>query len=321
LLLLADFPPLFLTVMAVAFGLALGSFLNVVIYRLPRGENLAFPGSRCPGCGTPIHARDNVPVLSWLLLAGRSRCCKTKISPRYPLVELMGGLAGWAVLQQIVLELDPDVSFARAGFVFWVYLFLVLGLIALALIDLDHMILPDELTLGGAALGLLTAPFRPGMNLIDALIGAAAGFLIVWLPFDLVYRKLRGVPGMGLGDAKLLCLAGAWLGWAGPVFALFAGAVQATIVTLVLLVARGRIEEPESVIAEREELARLLESASPEERAELEREIALDPVAQAPEPGVGRARLAFGPFLCLAILEYLFFGEVILRELIGPLPW
>jgi leader peptidase (prepilin peptidase)/N-methyltransferase len=321
LLLLADFPPLFLTVMAVAFGLALGSFLNVVIYRLPRGENLAFPGSRCPGCGTPIGARDNVPVLSWLLLRGRSRCCKTKISPRYPLVELLGGLSGWAVLQQIVLELDPDVSFARASFVFWTYLFLVLGLIALALIDLDHMILPDELTLGGAALGLVTAPFRPGITLIDALIGAAVGFLIVWLPFDLMYRKLRGGPGMGLGDAKLLCLAGAWLGWVGPVFALFAGAVQATIVTLVLLVARGRIDEPDSVVAEREELARLLETATPEERAELEREIALDPVAQAPEPGLGRARLAFGPFLCLAILEYLFFGEVVLRELVGPLPW
>src|SRR5262249_19807359 len=101
---LADFPPWFLIVFAVALGLVLGSFLNVVIHRLPRGESLAFPGSHCPHCGQPIKPRDNVPVLSYLVLLGRSRCCKTPISPRYPLVEAIGGLVAWAVMRSIVLE-------------------------------------------------------------------------------------------------------------------------------------------------------------------------------------------------------------------------
>ncbi len=317
---LAEFPPVFLVAVVVALGLVLGSFLNVVIYRLPRGESVAFPGSRCPACGAPIRAADNIPVLGWLLLRGRARCCRAKISPRYPMVELLGGLSAWAVLDRVVLELPGDTSIALGGALFALYLALVLALIALALIDLEHMILPDPITLGGVALGLLSAPLRPGASLVHSLIGAAAGFLIVWLPFDLLYRKLRGMPGMGLGDAKLLALAGAWFGVQGAIFALLAGAVQATVLTLVLLLMRGRIDEPEAVIAERAEMQKLLAQTEGAEREALERELALDPLAQAPEEGLGRARLAFGPFLCVAIIEYLFFGEIILQELIGPIP-
>jgi leader peptidase (prepilin peptidase)/N-methyltransferase len=317
---LTEFPPIFLIAVAVSLGLVLGSFLNVVIHRLPRGENIAFPGSRCPACGTPIRVADNVPLVSWLVLRGRARCCKARVSARYPLVELLGGLSAWAVLDRIVLELPGETSIALGGAIFALYLCLVLGLIALALIDLEHMILPDEITLGGAVLGVLSAPLRPGASLAEALIGAAVGFLIVWLPFDILYRRLRGGPGMGLGDAKLLALAGAWFGFQGALFALLAGAVQATIVTLVLLLTRGRIDEPEAVIAEREEMQKLLAQAEGDEREALERELALDPLAEAPAEGIGRARLAFGPFLCLATIEYLFFGEVVLHELIGPIP-
>ncbi len=317
---LAEFPPVFLIVFAVVLGLVLGSFLNVVIYRLPRGESIAFPGSHCTACGAPIRASDNVPLFGWLLLRGRARCCKAKISARYPLVELLGGLSAYAIMHQIVLDLPGETSIASALGIFALYLALVLGLIALALIDLEHMILPDEITLGGAVLGVLSSPLRPGPGLLQSALGAALGFVIVWLPFDVLYRKLRGTPGMGLGDAKLLALAGAWFGWLGAVFALLAGAVQATLVTLVLLVTRGQIEEPESVVAEREELQKLLESAEGEERAALEREIELDPLAHAPEPGLGKARLAFGPFLCLAVIEYLFFGELVIRELVGTFP-
>ncbi|HEV8247421.1 MAG TPA: prepilin peptidase, partial [Polyangiaceae bacterium] len=284
---LAEFPPVFLIVVAVLLGLVLGSFLNVVIYRLPRGESIAFPGSHCTACASPIRARDNVPLLGWLLLRGRARCCGAKISPRYPLVELLGGLAAWAVMDRLVLGLPGETSVARALFLFSLYLALVLGLIALALIDIEYMILPDEITLPGIALGLITAYFRPGPGLIQAALGAAAGFLVVWLPFDVLYRKLRGVAGMGLGDAKLLALSGAWFGWVGATFTLLSGAVQATVVTLLLLVLHGRIEEPEKVTLEREELRALLEAAEGEERAELERELALDPLAQAPEPGLG----------------------------------
>jgi leader peptidase (prepilin peptidase)/N-methyltransferase len=310
---LADFPPSFLIAVAVALGLVFGSFLNVVIHRLPRGENLAFPGSRCPACGTPIAARDNVPVLSFLWLRGRARCCGVKVSPRYPIVEALGGLLAWAVLELIVFELPLDISIARAGLVFAVHLALGLALIAAAFIDLDHMLLPDEITLGGAALGLLSVPIRPEASFTQSLLGALIGFLIIWLPFIVLYGWLRGRPGMGLGDAKLVLLAGAWFGWFGAVFALLAGAVQATAVTLVLFALGKKPEEPEAVVEERRALREALLHAEGEERAELERELAEDPLADDPDPGLGGMRLAFGPFIVLAILEFMLFGPL-LRE-------
>src|SRR5450755_4561630 len=278
LLTLADLPGPFVTAVAVALGLAFGSFLNVVIYRLPRGESLSYPGSRCPGCGQPIRAFDNIPVLGWLLLRGRARCCKIWISVRYPLIEALGGLLAWAIVRAIIFELPEETAWWRVVLVFALYLGLALGLLAAAFIDLDHMYLPDPITIGGAALGILSVPLRGG-SLVDALLGAALGFVIVWLPFDFLYGKLRGLPGMGLGDAKLVMLAGAWFGWRGALFALLGGAVQATVTALAVFLARGRIDEPEAVVQERRELQALLESSEGEARAELEREIARDPLA------------------------------------------
>jgi len=312
---LADFPPVFLIVFAVALGLILGSFLNVVIYRLPRGESLAFPGSHCPHCGAPIKPRDNVPVLSYLVLLGRARCCKAPISPRYPLVEAIGGLVAWAVMRSIVLELPGDPTIARGLAVFGAYLVLALGLVAAAFIDLEHMLLPDEITLGGAGLGLATVPLRAGASFREALLGAGIGFVIVWLPFVLAYSKLRGRPGMGLGDAKLVLLAGAWFGWLGAVFALLAGAVQATVIMLALLATGRKPEEPAAVIEERRARKEELARASGSEREELLRELAEDPLGEEPEPGLGAMRLAFGPFIILAILEFMFYGPVIRAEL------
>jgi leader peptidase (prepilin peptidase) / N-methyltransferase len=191
---------------------------------------------------------------------------------------------------------------------------LALGLLAASFIDLDHMYLPDPITLGGSVLGLVSSTLRGG-SFWGALLGAALGFVLVWLPFDFLYGKLRGVPGMGLGDAKLVMLAGAWFGWQGAVFALLGGAVQATCVALAVYLARGRIDEPDAVIQERKELQLLLESSEGEARAELEREIARDPLATEPQAGLGKARLAFGPFLALATIEYLLFGDVIVQAL------
>jgi leader peptidase (prepilin peptidase)/N-methyltransferase len=316
---LAEFPPVFLVAVAVALGLLFGSFLNVVIHRLPRGENLAFPGSHCPGCGKPIAPRDNVPVLSYLLLRGRARCCGTKISPRYPLVEAIGGLLAWAIVHVIVLELPPETSIGRAGLVFTIYFALGLGLIAAAFIDLDHMLLPDEITLGGAALGVLTVPLRPGATFQDSLLGAAIGFSMVWLPFIVLYARLRGQPGMGVGDAKLVMLAGAWFGWFGATFALLAGAVQATAVMLALLAVGAKPEEPAAVVEERRVLREALERAQGEEREALERDLAEDPLGSEPGPGLGAARLAFGPFIVLAILEFMLYGSLLREELLGGL--
>lgn len=303
-----------MTAIAVALGLAFGSFLNVVIYRLPRGESLSHPASRCPGCGKPIRIYDNIPVLGWLLLRGRARCCKIRISPRYPLIEALGGLVAWAIVRAIIFELPDETAWWKVVLLFSSYLALALGLLAAAFIDLEHMYLPDAITLGGTLLGLLSVPLRGG-TFQNALLGAAIGFILVWLPFDFLYGKLRGRPGMGLGDAKLVMLAGAWFGWQGAVFALLGGAVQACIVALTVFLARGRIDEPEAVVRERKELQALLEASEGEERAELERAIARDPLALEPEAGLGKARLAFGPFLVLATLEYLLFGDVIVQAL------
>ena len=298
----------------VALGLVFGSFLNVVIYRLPRGESVAFPASHCTSCGTPIRVVDNLPVLGWLMLRGRARCCKSPISPRYPLVEVLGGLLGGALMQVSILTLPLETPLWQGLLLFAVELALGLGLIAAAFIDLSHMYLPDELTLGGAALGVISVPLRPGATFVESLLGAAVGFAVVWVPFDLLHRLVRGKPGMGLGDAKLVMLAGAWFGWQGALFTLMGGAVQATLVVLALYLVRGKIEEPEAVKLERAEIEAELERATPEERAELERELALDPLAEEPEEGFGKARIAFGPFLVLATLELLVFGSVIREE-------
>lgn len=294
---------------AVALGLAFGSFLNVVIHRLPREQSVVTPASRCPVCGASIRAWNNLPVVSWIALRGRARCCGARISPRYPLVELIGGLMAWAILERIVLELPAETVWWMGLLVFAVYLALGLGLVAAAFIDLDFMFLPDEITLGGAVLGLLTVPIRPSVDWADSLVGAAVGFLVVWLLFDLGYRLLRGQSGMGLGDAKLLMLSGAWFGWQGAMFSLLAGAVQGTIVAIVVFLVQGRIEEPEAVRAEREQLRAEIERAEGEERERLEKELELDPIGAEPGEGLGQARVAFGPFLVLATIEYMVLGE------------
>ena len=305
---LDDFPPLFLRVFAVAFGLIWGSFLNVVIYRVPRGMSVVRPASHCPACGKTIRPWDNVPVFGYLLLRGKARCCGVKVSPRYPLVEAIGGLLSIAILEIVVFRLDPTTAGSRALAIYVADLALALGLVAGTFIDLEHMILPDSITLGGAVLGVATASLRE-MRFVDALIGAAVGFGVVWLPFVVIYPRIRGGKvGMGLGDAKLMMLAGAWFGWSGALFVLGAGAVQGTLVAIPVLLFRGKIEEPEAVKREREEMKKELEAMSPDERAEAEKELAEDPLAEEAGEGFGQIRMAFGPFLSLAILECLLFG-------------
>jgi leader peptidase (prepilin peptidase) / N-methyltransferase len=303
---LVDLPPALVTSVAIALGLVLGSFLNVVIYRVPRGKSIVSPRSACPACGQLIAAYDNIPVVSWLMLLGRARCCKARISPRYPLVELIAGLYAWALVVMVVGALPIDTPWHKVIFVFVLHLSLGLGLIAAAFIDLEYLILPDPITLGGTVLGLATAAWRPGIGIRDALIGAALGFIGIWLVFDVLYRKIRGKVGMGLGDAKLVMLAGAWFGWHGAVFALLAGSVQGTFAMIAVLVARGRIEEPDAVAEERKTRLEELDQAKTEaERRALERELAADPVlATPPSDRIASARLAFGPFLALSIIEF-----------------
>lgn len=308
-MLLADLPVAIVRIYAIAVGLFGGSFLNVVIYRVPLGMSIARPPSHCPACSKPLRFYDNVPVLSYLALGGRARCCKAKISPRYPLVELAGGLLAWAILEMLVLPLADSTSLGRAAAIFFAYLAFALALVAVAFIDLEHMYVPDAISIGGTALGVGTYSLRPDVELVDVLAGAAIGFSAVWLPFSVLYRLVRGRTGMGLGDAKLVMMAGAWFGWRGAIFALLAGAVQGTVAALVVLLVHGQIDEPAAVQKERAETEQALAKMTPEERAVAEADLARDPLYEAGQPGkVGLSRIAFGPFLALAMLEYLFLG-------------
>jgi leader peptidase (prepilin peptidase)/N-methyltransferase len=304
---LADLPESFLRIVALLFGLVWGSFLNVVIHRLPRGMSVVRPASHCPGCNAPIPAHRNIPVVSWLVMRGRAPCCGARVSPRYLLIELAGGVLSLAVLERFVLSLGPRASLADAAALYVAFFALVLGLVAAAFIDLEFMIVPDSISLGATLLGVATVALR-GMSIVDSLVGAATGFVVVWLPFVVIYPRLRGGVGMGLGDAKLLMGAGAWLGWSGVLAVLAAGAVQG-VVAWVVLAATGRgLDEPEAVKRERAELHAELETLQGEEREALEKALAEDPLGQEPPSGWGKARIAFGPFLILAWLECLFLG-------------
>ncbi len=304
---LRDLPPGALRALAVPFGMLWGSFLNVVIYRLPRDMSVVRPPSHCPGCGKPIAPYDNLPVLSYVILRGKARCCGAKMSPRYPIVELLGGLACWAVVDMLLTHMAGSTSLLVAGASFAANFALILGLIAAAFIDWEHMYLPDSITLGGTALGLLTCPLR-GEPFAVALFGGALGFIGVWLPFIVIYKRLRGMAGMGMGDAKLLMLAGVWGGWFGALFVLLAGALQGTLAALALYLAKGKIEEPESVTRDREELKK----AAAEGDAEAAQLLADDPIGLGEDEGAP-PRIAFGPFLIVAIAEFMFLGDRILQ--------
>lgn len=316
--LFSDFPEGPLIGILVAVGLCFGSFLNVVIYRVPRGMSVIYPPSACPHCGARIRALDNLPVLGWLILRGKARCCGAPIAVRYPLVEALGGLLAGAIFATRLSVLPPETSFGIGLLYFGFCLALGLGLIALTFIDLEFMILPDVFTYGGAVLGVIWSFTFGAPPLIESVAGLALGFLVVWFPFIWLHEKLRGFPGMGLGDAKLLMVAGAFFGWFGVFFALFAAAVQGTATTLLLRAFSISMGEPEAVQRELEELKEAIETAEGEEKLELMRELEQDPLGREAEPGFGGARIAFGPFLALATLELLLFEPVLRDFFLSP---
>ncbi len=208
-------------------GLVVGSFMNVIIYRLPRKESTIRPRSRCPACGEPIRALDNIPVVSWLALGGKCRHCKTAISARYPLIEALTGSLFAACVARFGFSTQ-----ALAATVFCCLM------VVLAAIDLEHFLLPDRLTLPGIAVGLALQPWLPGATLLDAVIGAlcGAGALILLIN---VWFWLRDEESMGLGDVNMLAMIGAFLGWKGVAATLLFASLTGAVAGLALMVARG----------------------------------------------------------------------------------
>jgi leader peptidase (prepilin peptidase)/N-methyltransferase len=299
-------------VMAFVWGCLWGSFLNVVIHRVPRGMSVVRPPSHCPSCGAPIRPWDNVPIASWLWLRGRTRCCGSPLSPRYVVVEVLGGALGVAVAEMVLRSFSQGTSATHVLSVFLADFALAMALTAAAFIDTEHMYLPDPITLGGTLFGLATPGLR-GLTWGDGLVGAFVGFTVVWLPFIVGYGRLRGRPGMGLGDAKLVMLAGAWFGWPGALFALFAGALQASLAVIVVYASGKKIEEPAAVRQDREEL----QAAAAGGDVEAQQALRDDPLATPPGEGFLAARLPFGPFLCLATIEWMLAGDMLSR----PFSW
>jgi leader peptidase (prepilin peptidase)/N-methyltransferase len=215
-------------------ALMIGSFLNVCIHRLPLGESVVFPGSRCPRCGSAIRPWQNVPIVSWILLRGRCASCRAPISWRYPAVEALTGFAVLAIWRGF----GPSWAFAIAA-VF------TLMMIVLFFTDYDHQLLPDLVTLPGCALGLAAAWVNPFLGdagwprIVMAVVGAALGSGTLW-GIGALYTRIRGVEAMGFGDVKMMALVGAFAGPAGVAVTLFAASIVGAITGLALIPLKGK---------------------------------------------------------------------------------
>jgi leader peptidase (prepilin peptidase)/N-methyltransferase len=246
-------PPLFVYIICGVFGAIIGSFLNVVIHRLPREESVVFPNSKCPSCGSVIAFYDNVPLLSYAVLAGKCRSCRTPISARYPAVELMTALLFVAVAyrQGLSIGLAFDLAFVGA-------------LIALLFIDAEHMLLPNAITYPGIVVALIARVIVPlvtgrpyfddivplmngalsgmpiwAVSLIGSLIGALIGGGSLWL-MGWTWEKLRGIEAMGLGDVKMMFMVGAYLGWRLTILTIFIGVLSGSVIGTVLMMRQGK---------------------------------------------------------------------------------
>jgi leader peptidase (prepilin peptidase)/N-methyltransferase len=235
------------------FGAIIGSFLNVVIHRLPRDESIVFPNSRCPSCGAAIAAYDNIPVLSYLVLRGRCRSCSAAISFRYPAVELLTALLYIAVTWRdgFTAVLPFDLLFVSA-------------VLALVFIDAEHMLLPNAITYPGIVFALVARvaipylsptahfddlePLMRGMlhgmplwavSLVGAGIGGLIGGGSLWL-MGWTWEKLRGIEAMGLGDVKMMFMVGAYLGWRLTILTIFMGVLSCSIIGIALMLRQGR---------------------------------------------------------------------------------
>lgn len=212
-------------------GLIVGSFSNVCIYRIPRNESIIFPASHCPKCHSPIKPVDNIPLLSYILLKGRCRNCKSKISIQYPIVEFLSGLI------YLIIYLTYGLSIQTL-----VYIILSSALIIIAFIDLNEQIVPDIISLPGIVAGLVLSFFVPYISFIDSASGIVVGggiILIIGLAGSAIFKK----EAMGGGDVKLAAMVGAFLGWRYIIISLFLGFFLGALAGIILIISKIRSRE------------------------------------------------------------------------------
>ena len=268
--------PVPIYIFAFLFGAIVGSFLNVCIFRIPRGTSLISPSSRCPQCKTAIKAYDNIPILSYFLLGGRCRYCSASISARYPLVETM--MALFSVFLILKFGLSPS---------FFIYFILISSLVVVSFIDLDNRIIPDKISLPGIILGFLASFIKPveghynflvlyvfktvkgtlNMATLDSLLGILIGGGLLYAVAVLFYWVTKK-EGMGGGDIKLLAMIGAYLGWSSTLFTILVSSLIGSMVGIALMVAKG---------------------------------------------ADSKYAIPFGPFLSIGAVIYLFFGREMIR--------
>lgn len=248
-----------LNIFAFVFGAAIGSFLNVCIFRIPEHHSIVKPPSRCPGCLNPIRFYDNIPLISFFILRGKCRDCGAKISLRYPLVELITALLSLLLFAKFSLSLN-----------FLVFFIFTAVLIIITFIDLDHQIIPDVLTLPGIPLFFLAGIFVVKIPWLEALIGLLIGGGVLFV-IAFVYELISKREGMGGGDIKLLAMIGGFLGWKSLIFILLCSSFLGAIVGIAVMI----IKKQDMKYA-----------------------------------------VPFGPFLSIAAVAYLFWGEMFMRFLL-----
>ena len=281
--LLSTWPPTY--VFVTLLGLLWGSFANVCIYRwppseeFPKGRSVVKPGSHCFACTTPIKWYDNVPLASWLWLRGKCRSCKAEFSARYLIVEaLTGALFMTAWYMTVVLGAQVE-AFDTTLIRFAIYAAFCFVMVVITFIDLDHQLILNKVTIPSIVEFYALGVTLPERTWYDGLIGIAIGYGVPWLIGE-IYFRLRGREGLGLGDAMLLGLVGALLGWKGVLVSLFGGSIIGTVITVIgLIVMRRPKREP-------------AEPAEGEDKDE--------------DEGVLKQELPFGPFLAMAAVFWLF---------------
>ena len=222
------------SILAITIGLIVGSFLNVCIYRLPAGQSVVTPASRCPRCGAAVRPWQNVPVVSWLILRARCASCGAPISWRYPAIEALSAATVFVLWRAF----GPSASFAIATVFAWM-------MIVLFFTDYDHQLLPDAVTLPGFGIGLALAWWSPFLGeagwprIVASATGAALGSGILW-GIGALYARIRGVEGMGFGDVKMMALVGAFVGPAGVAFTLFAASIVGAAIGLIIIPLKDR---------------------------------------------------------------------------------